>query len=184
MYKPPKQQRLKVLYILFTVDTARKPILPIYPQTPGDLPVAKGEFCLTVAMSFNSDQSSTPVRSAPPAHLQCSGISGRKVRRSSRKRKPTTHLTFDQDFRQEETLAKSARTSRSRESPQRASHVKQNTESRLKTRNGTQLSQGISAGDPKVREWTERSPRMGRLRASKGEPRRMKRQLQNHQRLG
>ena len=118
-------------------------------------------------MSFNSDQSSTPVRSATPAHLQRSGIERREVRRSSRKRKPTIRLTFNQGFRPEETLAKSARTSRSRGRPQRAPRVQQNTENRLKTRNGTRQPQELSAANSKVREWTKRTPRRGRLRASK-----------------
>jgi hypothetical protein len=42
VYKPPKQQRLKVLYILFTVVTARKPILPIYSQPPGRFACCQG----------------------------------------------------------------------------------------------------------------------------------------------
>jgi hypothetical protein len=118
-------------------------------------------------MSFNSDQSSTPARPVPSAHLQRSGIEGREVRKSSRKRKPSTYLTYDQDFRHAETLAKSARTSRSRGRPQRAPRVQQNTEDRLKTRNGTQKSQGVRAANSKVVEWTEGTPRRGRLRASK-----------------
>ena len=119
-------------------------------------------------MNLNTDQSPKSAHPVSPSHLLRSGNKGGKVRRSARKRKPSCHLTYARDFRPTETLAKSARTSRSRGRPQRAPRVQQNTENRLKTRNGTQQSQEVSAANSKVREWTKRTPREARLRASKG----------------